>query len=78
MYGIRFTGNDAIPSGHDFMLVMCDEHATIAYREDRVTPRNLEDSWAAFRTATGPQYRPPGGKVIQFPMSDACASTRFG
>lgn len=57
MHGIQFVDDDALPAGHDFMLVTGPGGNMIFYRESAVTPSNLEDSWAAYRAL---QAAPPG------------------
>ena len=49
MYGIRFVEDDALPEGHDFVLVQSGGDVLMFYRESAVTPQNLEASWAAYR-----------------------------
>lgn len=59
MHRIEFVDDDALPDGHDFMLVTNGSDALIFYRRSEVTPANLEDSWAAYR-ALRAKGTPPG------------------
>lgn len=50
MHAIRFVDDDAMPEGHDFVLVQTPAGAAIFYRISAITPRLLEESWAAYRS----------------------------
>lgn len=50
MHQIRFVDDAALPEGHDFVLVQTPTGAAIFYRESAITPRVLEESWAAYRS----------------------------
>lgn len=55
MHQIRFVDDTALPDGHDFVLVQAPMGTAIFYRESAVTPRVLEESWAAYRSMRGAQ-----------------------
>lgn len=67
MHRIEFVDDDALPEGHDFMLVTCETGALIFYRRSAVTPANLEDSWAAYRALREEQNPPPTTAAIESP-----------
>lgn len=47
---IFFVDDDALPEGHDFLLLSCPSgNVRLFYRRSAVTPETLEDSWAAYR-----------------------------
>lgn len=49
MYGVRFTEDHELPEGHDFAMVRTDEDTMFFVKRSKVTPRVLEQAWAAFR-----------------------------
>lgn len=53
MYGVRFIDDDALPAGHDFVMVRTDEDTMFFVKRTKVTPRVLEQAWAAFRALPG-------------------------
>lgn len=59
MHEIRFVSDEAMPPGHDFVLVQCGARDyVILYRESAITPKVLEDSWAAFRALAADPHPP--------------------
>lgn len=50
-YLVRFT--DALPEGHDFVLIQTADLVAAVYRRDAVTEEVLLDSWAAIRALAG-------------------------
>lgn len=48
---IHFVDDEAMPEGHDFILVQQPGGDLIFYRESAISPGCLEDSWAAYRAA---------------------------
>lgn len=46
-YVIRYS--EDLPDGHDFLLVRTCHQVVVVYRESALSPRVLEDSWAAYR-----------------------------
>lgn len=60
-YGITFVDDDALPEGHDFMFVaLAGGGCHIFYRESRLSPQSLEDSWAAYRALLASGVPGPG------------------
>jgi len=58
-YRVKVVDDAVLPEGHDFVLVQVDGRMTVCcFREGAITPRVLEDSWAAYRTlANVPELR---------------------
>jgi len=50
MYAIKFVSDDALPDDHDFALVQTSQDVVVFFRESRLSPQVLEDSWAAYRS----------------------------
>lgn len=63
-HSIAFVADDALPAGHDFMLIVSPSGAHVFFRASAVTPAVLEDSWAAYRALLddrqGPALRRTG------------------
>lgn len=49
MHAIQFVSDEVMPEGHDFIFVQVPTGALVFYRESAITPKTLEDSWAAYR-----------------------------
>lgn len=60
MHQIQFVDDDALPEGHDFILVQAPAGTAIFYRASAITPRTLEASWAAYRAMRTTQPMLPG------------------
>lgn len=53
MYAVEFVGDDALPAGHDFMLVQTPEGAIVYMKQSAITQETIESSWAAYRAVIG-------------------------
>lgn len=62
---VRLIGQDDLPRGHEWALVEHDECITLFITEEALTPRKLEEAWAAYRLLTAPRH--PRPRVIQPP-----------
>ena len=68
MHHISFASDEDMPEWHDFIFIQVPEGALIFYREGAVTPKTLEESWAAYRAL---ERRPPVGPTqapVERPM----------
>lgn len=65
MHQIRFVDDDALPEGHDFVLLTSDRGALLLYRSGAITPGTLEDSWAAYRATASSSPRPPARRCVR-------------
>jgi hypothetical protein len=54
MYSIHFVGDGELPEGHDFLFLETTDGALFFLRESALSPRLLEDSWAAYRASCAP------------------------
>lgn len=52
MYAVSFVSDDAMPDGHDFMVLRVGSDYRAVYRASAVTPSVIEASWAAYRRLT--------------------------
>lgn len=50
-HAINFVDDCELPEAQDFMFVAIPSGGLIFYRESALTPRTLEDSWAAYRAS---------------------------
>ena len=66
---IDFVGDEAMPDGHDFLLVEDCGKARLFYRRsviaagDRHAAHVLERSWEAYRRVLGIEDDPPGPRL---------------
>lgn len=67
---VRLVDECDLPAGHDWMLVEHDERITLFIAEDALTPRCLEEAWAAYRLLTGPRH--PRPTPVTIPRQQAC------
>lgn len=58
-HAINFVDDCELPEEQDFLFVAIPAGALIFYRESAVTPKTLEDSWAAFRASSDPDSGTP-------------------
>jgi hypothetical protein len=54
-YGVKFVNDSKIPAGHDFMVVALPDGAVTFLRESALSPKSLEDAWAAYRALRSPR-----------------------
>lgn len=53
-HSIKFVADNALPEGHDFVLIQTPTATVVVYRESAITPDLLEQSWAAYRALVEP------------------------
>jgi hypothetical protein len=53
---IQMISEDDLPTGQEWALVEHDEQITLFIKERALTPRNLEEAWAAYRLLTTPRH----------------------
>lgn len=53
MYGVRFIDDDALPEGHDYAMIRTAEDTVFFFKRSKLTPRVLEQAWAAYRALPG-------------------------
>lgn len=71
-HNITIVDDDALPEGHDFVLVSLPTGPHIFYRRGELEPGPLEDSWAAYRALTRVGPRTPtrrDARVIEMPRA---------
>jgi hypothetical protein len=51
-HAINFVDDCELPEDQDFLFVAIPAGALIFYRESALTPKTLEDSWAAYRASS--------------------------
>lgn len=56
---IHIVEDEAMPPGHDFLLVAEEGEARIFYRRSTLGEKSLEDSWEAYRRLVGLEPRSP-------------------
>lgn len=59
---IQLIGDSDLPQGQEWALVEHDEQITLFIIESALTPRKLEDAWAAYRLLTNPRH--PGPRLV--------------
>lgn len=61
-YEVMYLSDEAMPTGHDWMLLEVDEHQVLALRKSApLTPALLEEAWAGYRLladVAAPQPQP--------------------
>jgi hypothetical protein len=63
---VRLIGQNDLPRGHDWALVEHDGRITLFITEEALTPRKLEETWAAIRLLTAPRH--PRPRLIEPPQ----------
>lgn len=53
MYGVRFIDDHELPEGHDFAMIRTPEDCVFFFKRSKVTPKVLEQAWAAYRALPG-------------------------
>lgn len=62
---VRLIEQDNLPRGHDWALVEHGGRITLFIVEEALTPRKLEEAWAAYRLLTAPRH--PRQRLIEPP-----------
>lgn len=57
MYAVNFVSDDAMPDGHDFMVVQVGRDFGAFYRASAISASVIEDSWAAYRLMVDDRLR---------------------
>lgn len=58
-YGVKFIGDEDLPEGQDWALVVDHADTWFVVKESRITPEVLEAGWAAYRQSIQPHVPSP-------------------
>lgn len=58
MHAVFFVDDDELPMEQDFLLVDIPDGGLVFHRASAISPKELEDAWAAWRALTDPRRRP--------------------
>lgn len=63
LHKIQLVENDQLPKGQDWAVVEHAQRITVFITEDALTPRKLEEAWAAYRMLASRPPRPRRARV---------------